>query len=62
LFALHEKIGDPAFRAGTRMWLQRYRNGDASTEDFQAVFEKASGQDLSAFFDTWVRTPVKPVQ
>ena len=33
-----------------------------STEDFQAVFEKASGQDLSAFFDTWVRTPVKPVQ
>jgi aminopeptidase N len=44
------------------MWLQRYRNGDASTEDFQAVFEKASGQDLSAFFDTWVRTPVKPVQ
>jgi aminopeptidase N len=62
LFALHEKIGDPAFRAGTRLWLQRYRNGDASTEDFQAVFEKASGQDLSAFFDTWVRTPVKPVQ
>jgi len=62
LFALHEKIGDPAFRAGTRMWLQRYHNGDASTGDFQAVFEKASGQDLSDFFDTWVRTAVKPVQ
>jgi aminopeptidase N len=62
LYALHERIGDTAFRAGTRMWLQRYRNGDASTDDFQAVFEKASKQDLSAFFDTWVRTPAKPTQ
>jgi aminopeptidase N len=62
LYALHDKIGDTAFRAGTRMWLQRYRNSDASTDDFQAVFEKASRQDLSAFFDTWVRTPAKPAQ
>lgn len=60
LYALHEKIGEDAFRAGTRDWLQRYRNGDASTADFQAVFERASGQDLSGFFDAWVRTPVKP--
>jgi aminopeptidase N len=60
LYALHEKVGDTAFRAGTRMWLQRYRNGDASTADFEAVFEKASRQDLSDFFDTWLRTPSKP--
>jgi aminopeptidase N len=24
------------------------------------VFEKASGKNLSAFFDTWVRKPGKP--
>jgi aminopeptidase N len=60
LYALHEEVGDRAFRAGTRMWLQRYRNADASTDDFQAVFERASGKDLSAFFETWVRTPQKP--
>lgn len=60
LHALHEQIGDTAFRAGTRMWLQRYRNGDASTDDFQAVFEKASGTDLTDFFDNWVRSTVKP--
>jgi aminopeptidase N len=60
LYQLNVEVGDPAFRAGTRMWLQRYRNGDASTDDFQAVFEKASGKNLSAFFDTWVRKPGKP--
>lgn len=62
LYALREKVGETAFRAGAQMWLQRYRNGDASTDDFQAVFEKASGQDLSAFFDVWVREPVKPTE
>ena len=30
------------------------------TEDFQAVCEEASGQDLDSFFDVWVRTPSKP--
>jgi len=60
LYALRQEIGDAAFQTGTRMWLQRYRNGDASTDDFQRVFEKASGKDLSAFFQTWLRAPVKP--
>lgn len=60
LVALRAKIGDRAFFAGTRMWLQRYRNSDATTDDFQAVFEKAAGRDLSAFFNTWVRQPGKP--
>ena len=62
LVALRDKIGDRAFFAGTRLWLQRYRNGEASTDDFQQVFEKASRQDLSDFFDAWVRRPVKPAQ
>ncbi|WP_420121601.1 M1 family metallopeptidase [Nakamurella sp.] len=60
LYELHETIGEDAFLAGTRAWLQRYRNGDASTADFEAVFERASGRDLTGFFDTWVRTPAKP--
>ena len=60
LHALREKIGDEAFFAGARLWLRRYDNGDATTRDFEAVYEKASGQDLSAFFDAWLREPVKP--
>jgi aminopeptidase N len=40
--------------------VERYDDADATTEDFEAVYEEVSGQDLSAFFDVWLRTPVKP--
>ena len=32
----------------------------SSDSDFQAVYEEASGQDLSEFFDIWLRQPTKP--
>jgi aminopeptidase N len=60
LHALRQKIGDAAFLAGAQLWLERYDDGDATTEDFEAVYEEASGQDLSAFFDVWLRDRVKP--
>ncbi|MGH3366325.1 MAG: M1 family metallopeptidase [Nocardioidaceae bacterium] len=60
LYALREKIGDEAFLEGARLWLTRYDDGDATTEDFEAVYEEASGQDLSNFFHVWLRTPEKP--
>jgi aminopeptidase N len=60
LHALRVKIGDDAFYAATREWLTRYDDSTGTTEDFQAISEEASGQDLDAFFDVWVRTPSKP--
>jgi aminopeptidase N len=60
LYALRVKIGDDAFLAGARDWVATYQDGTASTDDFQAVMEEASGQDLEEFFDVWVRTPEKP--
>jgi aminopeptidase N len=60
LHALRVKIGDDAFYAASREWLTRYDDSTGTTEDFQAVCEEASGQDLDAFFDVWVRTPSKP--
>jgi aminopeptidase N len=60
LHALRLKVGDEAFFAGARQWLERYNDSTGTTEDFQAVYEKVSGQDLDAFFDEWVRTPEKP--
>ena len=60
LHALRVQVGDQAFFAGTRLWLQRYDNSTATAEDFQAVFEEASGQNLGQFFDTWLRDPHKP--
>ena len=60
LHALRVKVGDGAFFAASQEWLTRYDDSTATTDDFQAVFEEVSGQDLSAFFDVWVRTPTKP--
>ncbi|HZY29428.1 MAG TPA: M1 family metallopeptidase [Jiangellaceae bacterium] len=60
LHALRVKIGDDAFFAGAQDWVSRYNDSTATTEDLQAVFEDASGQDLDAFFDIWLRNPVKP--
>ncbi len=50
------KVGDEAFFAATREWLERYDDSTGTTEDFVAVFEEESGQDLTEFFDIWLRT------
>jgi aminopeptidase N len=60
LQALRVEVGDDAFFRGARLWLERYDDGSATSEDFQQVYEEVSGQDLDAFFDTWLRDPVKP--
>ncbi len=60
LFALRQKIGPDAFLAGAQQWVATYDDGTATTDDFQAVMEEASGQDLGNFFDVWVRTGEKP--
>ena len=60
LHALRAKIGDTAFFAGARLWLTRYNDSTAATEDFEAVMERASGQQLDAFFDDWLREGDRP--
>ncbi len=60
LYALRAKIGDKAFLAGARLWLTRYNDSTATTKDFEAVMEKASGQQLGAFFDDWLRQGDRP--
>ena len=60
LHALRAKIGDKAFFAGARLWLGRYNDSTATTDDFEAVMEKASGQQLDAFFDDWLREGDRP--
>jgi aminopeptidase N len=60
LHALRVEVGDQAFFAGTRLWLQRYDDSAGTAEDFQALFEEASGRDLDDFFDIWLRGQAKP--
>jgi aminopeptidase N len=60
LQALREKIGDFAFFTILRTWVAEHRYGNASTEDFIALSEDVSGQDLTDFFQVWLYAPVKP--
>lgn len=60
LHALRARIGDSAFFAGATEWLDRYANSSATSGDFEAVMEEASGQQLDAFFSDWLREGDRP--
>ncbi|HEX5858571.1 MAG TPA: M1 family metallopeptidase [Microbacterium sp.] len=61
LHALRGKIGDDAFFALAKAWVADFGGGTASTDDFIALAESVSGQQLDAFFQTWLEAPSKPV-
>ncbi|RMG56270.1 MAG: M1 family peptidase, partial [Bacteroidetes bacterium] len=54
LHMLRQQVGDSAFQAGIRRYYARYDLDNALTEDFQAVMEEVSGQDLEDFFQQWL--------
>ncbi len=60
LHALRRTVGDDAFFEGLRAWVVRYRDGSATTADFQAVMEDISGIDLDAFVADWVEADSIP--
>ncbi len=60
LQALRVAVGDDTFFRILRTWLAGHRHGNASTEDFTALAERLSGQDLTALFQTWLHTTGKP--
>jgi len=58
--ALRLKVGDEAFFKILRTYQARYRYGNAGTQEFIAVAEEVSGQDLSSFFDSWLMQTTLP--
>ncbi|MFD0692179.1 M1 family metallopeptidase [Actinomadura fibrosa] len=60
LQALRHKIGDDLFIRLTRTWLAEHEYSTGSTEEYEALAGKVSGQNLEAFFKTWLHTPGKP--
>jgi aminopeptidase N len=60
LHMLRGIVGTERFRAGIRDYYQRYRNLNASTDDFRQVMEQAGGVDLTWFFDQWLKRPGMP--
>ena len=54
LHALRLEVGDEAFFALIREYADRFKYGNARTEDFIEVAEEVSGQELGDFFDAWL--------
>lgn len=54
LQALRERVGDDAFFEILRAWVDEHRGGTASTQDFIALAERVSGEDLGELFQAWL--------
>ena len=54
LHALRLEVGDEAFFEILPTYFERYKNANATTDDFIAVAEEVSGKDLTKFFDGWL--------
>ena len=60
LQALRRKIGDDAFFRTLKAFQVTFGGGNAETNDFVAIAQRESGQDLRDFFRVWLYTPGKP--
>src|SRR5580693_5062297 len=61
LHMLRGQIGTDKFWTGIREYYRRYRDANASTEEFRRVMEENSGMGLKWFFDQWLNRAGSPV-
>jgi aminopeptidase N len=50
-------VGEETFFEGVRRYLTRHAYANTSLTDFLGALEEASGKDLTAWADAWLRTP-----
>lgn len=60
LHMLRNVVGDDKFWEGLAAYYLQFKNGNALTQDFQAVMENISGNSLDWFFTQWLRQPGYP--
>ena len=53
LHMLRDFVGDEAFYASLRLYLQRHAYSSVETDDLRQAFEEVTGKDLNWFFDQW---------
>jgi hypothetical protein len=54
-YMLEQALGDDAFDAAARQFLEQFRYRSATAADLEATFATAAHRDLAAFFNAWVR-------
>jgi puromycin-sensitive aminopeptidase len=54
-------LGAEAFRRGVHAYLQRYRERNATADDFWRELSVASGRDVAAIAHAWIKQPGHPL-
>jgi len=60
LHALRQRVGDEVLFDMIRTYFQRFKDSNAAIEDFIALANEVSGEDLSDLFDVWLYQKVVP--
>lgn len=60
LHVLRLKLGNEAFFALLKQYLDKYRHSHASSRDFIKLARDQSGQELGSFFQRWLEEPLIP--
>jgi aminopeptidase N len=61
LHMLRQEVGDDAFFASLKLYLETNKFQAAEINDLRLAFEKTTGRDLNWFFDQWFMHPGHPV-
>ena len=56
LHMLRETVGDVAFKTAVKNYLSKNQFKNVETDDFINEVEQASGQNLDAFVEAWLKT------
>ena len=54
-------LGADEFRTGVRAYLDKYREGNATADDFWRELGRASGRDVDTIANAWIKEPGHPV-
>ncbi len=54
-------LGEDAFRAGVRIYLNRHKEANASADDFWHALDEASGQDVTSIMNAWIKEAGHPI-
>ncbi|WP_035483102.1 M1 family metallopeptidase [Gaetbulibacter saemankumensis] len=57
LHMLREQVGDVAFRAAVKSYLNTYQFKNVETNNFISELEKVGGVNLKSFVDNWLKEP-----
>ncbi|MDQ2911665.1 MAG: M1 family metallopeptidase [Chloroflexota bacterium] len=54
-------LGEETFREGVRIYLRQHAEANASADNFWRALDEASGQDVTAIANAWIKEPGHPL-